>query len=90
MGLIDADALCRRCRESGSKCTGNACEIPTMPTISPDSLVKRGRWEMSVESKLDAHTGEYWEEEYYNCLECDYASDWKSPYCPNCGAMMED
>ena len=60
------------------------------PTITPDSLVKRGRWEKAVESKLDAHTGEYWEEEYYNCLECDYASDWKSPYCPSCGALMED
>lgn len=54
-----------------------------------ENLEKRGRWGKAVESKLDAHTGEYWEEEYYNCLECDYASDWKSPYCPNCGAWMD-
>ena len=51
--------------------------------------VRHGRWDKSVESKLDTHTGEYWEEEYYNCLECDYTSDWKSPYCPNCGARMD-
>ena len=51
--------------------------------------VRHGRWEKAVESKLDTHTGEYWEEEYYNCLKCDYASDRKSPYCPNCGAKMD-
>jgi len=89
MRLIDADALKRKINERYHDPFFDVC-INNAPTISPDSLVKRGRWEMSVESKLDAHTGEYWEEEYYNCLECDYASDWKSPYCPNCGAMMED
>lgn len=57
--------------------------------IDDDLLVKHGRWEMSVESKCDTHTGEYWEEEYYNCLKCDYTSDWKSPYCPNCGCKMD-
>lgn len=58
------------------------------PTIDAEP-VKHGRWDGMVDSKLDDHTGEYWEEVYYNCLECDYASDWKSPYCPNCGAKME-
>lgn len=51
--------------------------------------VRHGRWEKAVESQLDTHTGEYWEEYYYNCLECDYASEWKSPYCPNCGCRMD-
>lgn len=51
--------------------------------------VRHGRWEKAVESQLDTHTGEYWEEYYYNCLECDYASEWKSPYYPNCGAKMD-
>ena len=51
--------------------------------------VKHGWWFEMVDSKLDTHTGEYYEEVYYNCLECDYASDWKSPYCPNCGCKME-
>ena len=33
--LIDADALCKVCQASGSECTGNSCEVPTMPTIDP-------------------------------------------------------
>lgn len=84
MRLIDADNLELYKYNSYSEAIRNA------PTITPDSLVKRGRWGKAVESKLDAHTGEWWEEEYYNCLECDYASDWKSPYCPNCGADMRE
>lgn len=63
-------------------------EIDDAPTIEAEP-VKHGRWWKGVESKLDTHTGEYWEEVYYNCLECDYASDWNSPYCPNCGATMD-
>lgn len=45
-------------------------------------------WFEMVESKLDEHTGEYWEEVYYNCSNCDYASDWASPFCPACGKPM--
>lgn len=52
--------------------------------------VKHGRWVEMVEREHDDYTGEYWDEVYYNCLECDYASDWKSPYCPNCGADMRE
>ena len=33
--MIDADAVCERCRKSGAICTGNDCEIPTMPTLTP-------------------------------------------------------
>ena len=63
-------------------------EISDLPAadVAP---VRHGRWEKAVESQLDTHTGEYWEEYYYNCLECDYASEWKSPYCPNCGCRMD-
>lgn len=63
--------------------------INNAPTIDA-ALVKHGRWVEMVDGKLDTHTGEYWEEVYYNCLECDYASDWKSPYCPQCGAKMHE
>lgn len=62
--------------------------VVAMPAADVE-VVKRGRWFEMVDSKLDTHTGECWEEVYYNCLECDYASDWKSPYCPNCGAKMD-
>ena len=51
--------------------------------------VKHGRWFEMVESKEDGHTGEYYEEIYYNCLNCDYATGDKTPYCPNCGCKMD-
>lgn len=40
MRLIDADELCKACKERGSECTGNACEVPTMPTISAEPVVR--------------------------------------------------
>ena len=33
MRLIDADELCKVCREHGSKCMEEACEIPYMPIV---------------------------------------------------------
>ena len=35
--MIDADAVCERCRKSGSICTGKDCEIPSMPTLTPQN-----------------------------------------------------
>lgn len=63
--------------------------VEAMNPAADVAPVRHGRWEKAVESQLDTHTGEYWEEYYYNCLECDYASEWKSPYCPNCGCRMD-
>ena len=37
MRPIDADAVCERCRASGAICTGKDCEIPTMPTLTPQN-----------------------------------------------------
>jgi rubrerythrin len=51
--------------------------------------VVHGRWMEMVESIEDGYTGEYYDEIYYNCLNCDYASDDETPYCPNCGARMD-
>lgn len=62
--------------------------IDFQPTIKIDP-VKHGKWFEMVETKHDTYTDEYFDEVYYNCLECDYASDWKYPYCPNCGARMD-
>ena len=42
MRLIDADELCKACKERGSECTGNACEVPTMPTIDAVPVVRCG------------------------------------------------
>lgn len=53
------------------------------------TVQKQGKWFKLVESKHCTHTDEYCDEIYYNCLECDFASDWASPYCPSCGAKMD-
>ena len=46
MRIIDADAVCERCRKSGSICTGKDCEIPSAPTLTPPN-----EW-VSVEERL--------------------------------------
>ena len=50
MRLIDADAVCERCRASGAICTGKDCEIPHMPTLTPPN-----EW-VSVEERLPEPT----------------------------------
>ena len=40
MRLIDSDELCKVCKSTGSKCTGNACEVPTMPTVDAVPVVR--------------------------------------------------
>ena len=46
MRMIDADAVCERCKASGAICTGKDCEIPNMPTLTPPN-----EW-VSVEERL--------------------------------------
>ena len=46
MRMIDADAVCERCKASGAICTGKDCEIPNMPTLTPPN-----EW-VSVEDAL--------------------------------------
>lgn len=38
--LIDADELCKVCREHGSQCMEEACEIPYMPTVDAVPVVR--------------------------------------------------
>ena len=63
--------------------------IDEQPTITPDRLVKRGRW-------IGTHDGVYYS---YSCSECGAEALTEeetmhdqvlSKYCPNCGALMED
>ncbi len=68
--------LCPTCRRALDRLKGY---------VAP---VRHGRWFEMVESIHDTHTGEYYDEVYYNCDRCDYAADEKTPFCPNCGAYM--
>ncbi|MBR3238461.1 MAG: hypothetical protein IKF99_08505 [Oscillospiraceae bacterium] len=52
--------------------------IKNAPTIEP---VKTGKWETD-ELPMGCVVG-YW------CSECGEQHDYKTPYCPNCGAKME-
>ena len=49
---------------------------------------EKGEWMEMVDCVEDGYTGEYYEEIYYNCLNCDYATSENTPFCPNCGADM--
>lgn len=40
MRLIDADELCKVCREHGSICMEKSCEIPYMPTVDAVEVVR--------------------------------------------------
>lgn len=91
--LIDANALIARTDlhiniGAGDNICIDIADIAKAPTIDPETLRPKGRWVETVYSVHDGYTDEYSEEIYYDCIVCDYCSDWKSPYCPNCGADM--
>ncbi len=96
MRLIDADELFKTpmgcSRNNGKPLTSLWAyvvdQITHAPTIEAEP-VRHSRWFELVESVEDGYTGEYYEEVYYNCLNCDYATGDKTPYCPNCGARMD-
>lgn len=85
MRLIDADALlqtfCAECNHT-IKCEDCDIEyhITHAPTIEAE-LVKRGKW------FYDEIADEYL---VYRCSACDIPSDLDTPYCPWCGAKMEN
>jgi len=53
--------------------------LESQPTISPDSLVKRGRW-------MPPAVGGYG----CVCSECKKQADGEFKFCPNCGAKMDE
>lgn len=62
-----------------------ASAIRQAPTIDPESLRPKGRWEY-VDDGVLIGNGMH--------MECSECSVWKidrqrTPYCPNCGAKME-
>jgi len=96
MRLIDADALKRKINERYHDPFFDVC-INNAPTISPDSLVKRGRWERNepnpekMKEFHDLGLGKAMGKNsvFWTCSEC---GKWGNPvykFCPSCGALME-
>lgn len=106
--LIDANALIK---SHGDDVTNwdrpyavRISSIEAAPTIDPDSLRPKGRWEIHCRSTYDSWTQETDEEFYLECSECkrqvwdvDYMAAQnddrqklieKYPYC-HCGCKME-
>ena len=84
MRLIDADELLKDPYFDDDSIPERAIFIQAVnecPTITPDSLVKRGRWE-----EIRNAYGEF---EGWLC-ECGREVKSKDKFCPSCGALMED
>jgi len=90
MRLIDADALLEIFDETARVCGNDALRrqmeiyLDAAPTITPDSLVKRGRW---IDGRC---TNCAWEApdtvNYYGYEDENWVY---TKFCPNCGALME-
>lgn len=94
--LIDADALLHAIGElplawEYGQAVSEIYEIvKNAPTINPDDLRPRGRWETSL---VEAD-GVSMYSHFHNDGKCKYFyADHDcagNPYCPNCGAKMEN
>ena len=58
--------------------------LNTLPTVDPEELRPKGRWETVAEE--DSDFGTMVSE---GCSACGMHSWRQSDYCPNCGAKME-
>ena len=92
MRLIDADALYDKTEEIYKNAQapyrmiyrGFVDTVADAPTISPDSLRERGRWEKS------RYNGFLWCSVCKNCYVDDHwPNDEKWKFCPSCGAKMD-
>ena len=90
--LIDANALKKamrmwpRTKQPVLIYTGTILKgIDDAPTINPESLRPKGRWEPRKDAIGFVHCSV--------CHDCNIYGDWedgeKWRYCPNCGAKME-
>ena len=92
MRLINGDALIEAGKNTSEFQQNLAneydleCLVAGMPTISPDSLVKRGRWSFKYDPEKDP-------KRYFVrivCSECNLHTGQVSNYCPKCGAKMDE
>lgn len=81
MRPIDAEALDEKAIEMSDTCVYVPIEaIWNAPTITPESLVRHGRWRWCGEDRWN---------DAYECSECGKIHTDDSSYCPNCGAKMD-
>lgn len=85
MRIIDADALKKAVNGRSThwlndwSTLGVLAVIDEQPTI--DAVpVAHGEW---------IYTDKGWQIGKYKCSECEDLTNWRSPYCPNCGAKMK-
>lgn len=79
--LIDATALLREMR-----CSGRAAYMLVMdaPTIDPKTLRPVAHWKVGGVNPVNGVVGNW------KCSLCNGTSLKNSPFCPCCGAKMED
>ena len=82
MRLIDADALIKEACAEGAYGYVDAKQIASAPSIDA-SLVRHGRWKCNKPCPVCG-------EDRFKGLDADIWADWEPPYCPNCGAKMDE
>ena len=82
MRLIDADALIEEALTEGAYGYVDAKQIADAPTIDA-APVRHGRWECGKPCPVCG-------ENRFKGLDADIWADWEPPYCPNCGAKMDE
>lgn len=87
MRLIDADAMKEELLWGNVYLSANETNalvdlIDNQPTIDPESLRPRGRWERMLDP--------YGKLEGFIHVKCGFYGPCAHNFCPNCGAKMED
>ena len=59
-------------------------KIKALPSAQPEPRPKRGKWETEVRT-IRGH-----KIPFFACSVCGRNADGEYPYCPNCGAKMDD
>ena len=90
------DALCNDCelfRNREQTCF-TKCEeyhfLATLPSVTPQPKTEHGKW---ISEMVDGEDWKGCKRQYYqpiSCSKCHSPNLYKSTYCPNCGAKMQE